>query len=129
MYDRNTFILQSVYETTEYTQEVTVAVGADYQRVGFSATLRQAQGTATEKEEFKLRTKTPVWHVLRERVCHASKQLAFSNTLSPTTLALQEAGAQRAPSIQHKLDSHIRLVNILTSVSSVSEIFYHQEGG
>ena len=37
------FTLQSVYETTEYTQEVTLGVDAGYQTVGFSAT--------TEKEE------------------------------------------------------------------------------
>ena len=37
------FTLQSVYDTTEYTQEVTVGIDAGYQTVGFSAT--------TEKEE------------------------------------------------------------------------------
>ena len=56
------FTIQLLYETTEYTQDVTVGVDAGYQTVGFSAT--------TEKEEFKLRTRTPVWHVLREGACH-----------------------------------------------------------
>ena len=40
------FTIQSVYETIEYTEEITLAVGAEYQTVGFSAT--------TETEEFKL---------------------------------------------------------------------------
>ena len=43
MYDRDTFTIQLLYETTEYTQDVTVGVDAGYQTVGFSAT--------TEKEE------------------------------------------------------------------------------
>ena len=49
------FTIQLLYETTEYTQDVTLAVSAEYQTVGFSAT--------TEKEEFKLRTRTPIWDV------------------------------------------------------------------
>ena len=49
------FTLRLLDETIEYTEEMTLAVGAEYQTVGFSAT--------TEKEEFKLRAKTPVWHV------------------------------------------------------------------
>ena len=49
------FTIQLLYETTEYTQDVTVGVDAGYQTVGFCAT--------TEKEEFKLRTRTPIWHV------------------------------------------------------------------
>ena len=43
MYDRDTFTIQLLYETTEYTQKVTLGVDAGYQTVGFSAT--------TEKEE------------------------------------------------------------------------------
>ena len=34
------FTIQSVYETTEYTQDVTVAVSAEYQTLGFSATTK-----------------------------------------------------------------------------------------
>ena len=37
------FTIQLLYETIEYTEEITVAVGADYQTVGYSAT--------TDKEE------------------------------------------------------------------------------
>ena len=60
------FTIQLLYETTEYTQDVTVGVDAGYQTVGFSAT--------TEKEEFKLRTRTPVWYVWTlKRARHVSK--------------------------------------------------------
>ena len=58
------FTIQLLYETTEYTQEVTLGVDAGYQTVGFSAT--------TKTEELKLRAKTPIWHVRTPfRVCHA----------------------------------------------------------
>ena len=40
MYDRNTFTIQLLYETTEYTQEVTLGIDAGYQIVGFSATTK-----------------------------------------------------------------------------------------
>ena len=46
MYDRDTFTIQLLYETTEYTLLVTVGIDAGYQTVGFSAT--------TKNEEFKL---------------------------------------------------------------------------
>ena len=64
-----------MYETIEYTEEMTVGLDAGYQTVGFCAT--------TEKEEFKLRTRTPIWDVLREGVCHASKQLAYPAAYRP----------------------------------------------
>ena len=123
MYDRDTFTIQLLYETTEYTQEVTLGIDAGYQTVGFSAT--------TKTEEFKLRTKTPIWHVRTpKRVCHASKQLAYPAAYRPPRFDnRRRSKGWLAPSIQHKLDSHIRLVNILTSILPITEILYHQEGG
>ena len=37
MYDRDTFTIQLLYETIEYTEDVTLGVDAGYQTVGFSA--------------------------------------------------------------------------------------------
>ena len=39
-----------LYETTEYTQEVTVAISADLQTVGFSATTKNEELIAGELE-------------------------------------------------------------------------------
>ena len=50
MYDRDTFTIQLLYETTEYTQEVTLGVDAGYQRVGFSATTKSEELITGELE-------------------------------------------------------------------------------
>ena len=44
------FTIQSVYETTEYTQEVTLGVDAGYQTVGFSATTKKEELISGELE-------------------------------------------------------------------------------
>ena len=59
------FTIQLLYETTEYTQEVTVGIDAGYQTVGFSA--------ATEKEELisgELKLLTGMSERLKESVMH-----------------------------------------------------------
>ena len=44
------FTIQLLYETTEYTQEVTLGVDAGYQTVGFSATTETEELIAGELE-------------------------------------------------------------------------------
>ena len=117
MYDRNTFILQSVYETTEYTQEVTLGIDAGYQIVGFSATTKTEELISGE-----LKLLTGMSERLKERAMYRNNRRSRTRYRPPRFDNRRRAKGWLAPSIQHKLDSHIRLVNILTSILPITEI-------
>ena len=117
MYDRDTFTIQLLYETTEYTQEVTAGIDAGYQTVGFSAT--------TEKEELisgELKLLPGMSERLKERAMYRNNRRSRTRYRPPRFNNRRRAKGWLAPSIQHKLDSHIRLVDILTSILPVTEI-------
>ena len=118
------FTIQLLYETTEYTQDVTLGVDAGYQTVGFSAT--------TETEELiagELELLSEMSERLKERAMYRNNRRSRTRYRPPRFNNRRRAKGWLAPSIQHKLDSHVRLVNILTSILPVTEILYHQEGG
>ncbi len=106
-----------LYETTEYTQEVTLGVDAGYQTVGFSAT--------TESEELisgELHLLSGMSERLKARAMYRNNRRSRTRYRPPRFNNRRRAEGWLAPSIQHKLDSHIRLVEILTSILPVSEI-------
>ena len=118
------FTIQLLYETTEYTQGVTLGVDAGYQTVGFSAT--------TETEELiagELELLSGMSERLKERAMYRNNRRSRTRYRPPRFNNRRRPKEWLAPSIQHKLDSHIRLVDILTSILPVTEILYHQEGG
>ena len=111
------FTIQLLYETTEYTQDVTVGVDAGYQTVGFSAT--------TKKEELisgELELLSGMSERLKERAMYRNNRRSRTRYRPPRFNNRRRAKGCLAPSIQHKLDSHIRLVDILTSILPVTEI-------
>ena len=117
MYDRDTFTIQLLYETTEYTQEVTVGIDAGYQTVGFTA--------STVIEELisgELKLLTGMSERLKERAMYRNNRRSRTRYRPPRFNNRKRAKGWLAPSIQHKLDSHIRLVDILTSILPVTEI-------
>ena len=106
-----------MYETTEYTQDVTLGIDAGYQIVGFSAT--------TETEELiagELELLSGMSERLKERAMYRNNRRSRTRYRPPRFNNRRRVGGWLAPSIQHKLDSHIRLVNILTSILPVTEI-------
>jgi hypothetical protein len=111
------FTIQLTYETTGYTQPVTLGVDAGYQTVGFSAVTEKDELVAGEcqllngqvernKERLQYR------RIRRNRLRYRKPR--FDNRNKPT--------GWLAPSIQHKLDSHIRLVNLLKSLVPVTKV-------
>ena len=117
LYDRDTFTIQLLYETTEYTQDVTLGVDAGYQTVGFSAT--------TETEELiagELELLSGMSERLKERAMYRNNRRSRTRYRPPRFNNRRRPKGWLAPSIQHKLDSHIRLVDILTSILPVTKI-------
>ena len=111
------FTIQLLYETTEYTQEVTLGVDAGYQTVGFSATTADKELISGELEFLSGMSER-----LKERAMYRRNRRARKRYRPPRFNNRRRAKGWLAPSIQHKLDSHIRLVDILTSILPVTEI-------
>lgn len=111
------FTIQLLHETTEYTQDLTLGVDAGYQTVGFSAT--------TEKEELisgELELLSGMSERLKERAMYRRNRRARKRYRPPRFNNRRRPSGWLAPSIQHKLDSHIRLVEILTSILPITKI-------
>ena len=111
------FTIQLLYETTEYTQDVTLGVDAGYQTIGFSATTKNEELISGELELLSGMSER-----LKERAMYRRMRRARKRYRPPRFNNRRRAKGWLAPSIQHKLDSHIRLVDILTSILPVTEI-------
>jgi len=111
------FTIQLLYETTEYTQEVTLGVDAGYQTVGFSATTADKELISGELELLSGMSER-----LKERAMYRRNRRARKRYRPPRFNNRRRPSGWLAPSIQHKLDSHIRLIEILTSILPVTKI-------
>lgn len=114
---RKPFTIKLLYDTTNYTQPVTLGIDSGYTYIGFSAT--------TEKEEFisgectllkgqseRLKEKSMYRKQRRSRLRYRAPR--FDNRAIPK--------GWLAPSIQHKYESHLRFIAYLQSILPISKI-------
>ena len=114
------FVIKLTYETTTYTQPIVLGVDAGSVHVGLSATSKKEELYTAEvdlrsKEIKKLLDKKR--EARRTRRNHLRyRQARFSNR----TASKKEGWL--APSIQHRIDSHVRLVEDVTKILPITEI-------
>jgi hypothetical protein len=114
---RDPFTIQLIYGSSGYTQPVDLGVDAGYENIGFSAvnekeellggTLKMLKGMSeriTERSKYR-RTR-------RHRLRHRKPR--FDNR--------KKDKGWLAPSIQHKLDTHHRLINKIKSILPVKSV-------
>ena len=102
---RKPFVIQLTIATGETKQDITLGVDAGYSKVGFSATTEKQELISGElqlrknmsklieqKRNYRIKRRSKLWH----------RQPRFDNR------KIKEGWL--APSIQHKLDTHIRLI-------------------
>jgi hypothetical protein len=112
------FTIQLLYETTEYTQDVTLGVDAGYQTIGFSATTETQELIAGELELLSLMSER-----LKARAMYRNNRRSRTRYRPPRFNNRRRPKGWLAPSIQHKLSSHIRLVDILGSILPITKIY------
>ena len=100
------FTIQLTYTTTEYTQKVTLGVDSGYLNIGFSAITDKKELISGEVKLLKgmsdrITEKSMYRTIRRGRLRHRKPR--FDNR--------KRKEGWLAPSIQHKLDSHIRFIN------------------
>lgn len=113
---RKPFTIQLLFDTTEYVQDITRGVDSGYSHIGisaisekeelFSADIKLIDGIVERNEERKSYRKTR-----RNRLRHRKPR--FDNR--------KRDKGWLAPSIQHKLDSHIRILGLVDKILPIKK--------
>ncbi|HUW64838.1 MAG TPA: RNA-guided endonuclease IscB [Spirochaetia bacterium] len=111
------FTIRLTYETAHYTQQVTLGVDAGYSTVGFSAV---SQGKELLAGECKLLEGQVERN--KERRDNRRQRRSRKRYRAPRFDNRRRPEGWLAPSLQHKLDSHVRLVNFVKSILPVTEV-------
>ena len=115
---RTPFTIQLLYDSDEYTQPITLGLDSGFQNVGLSA--------VTEKEEVfsaevKLR-KDIVKLNSERRMYRRSRRNRKTWYREPRFLNRKKDNGWLAPSIQHKIDSHIKLIDMVKKILPITKI-------
>jgi hypothetical protein len=115
---RTPFTIQLKYATGEAKQEITLGVDSGYENIGLSAIAGKKE---VYSAEVKLRTDIVKLNSERRQYRRARR---YRNTWyrQPRFLNRKKPDGWLAPSIQHKLDSHIKLINRVKEILLVSHI-------
>ncbi len=113
------FTIQLLYETTSYTQNITLGIDSGYNHIGFSA--------VTEKEELicgEVKLRNDISELLKERRMYRRirrSRLRYRKRRFDNRISTKKEG-WLAPSIKHKLDSHVRFVDYLKKILPITNI-------
>jgi len=115
---RYPFTIQLNYSTGESKQEVILGIDIGYQNVGISALSNKQELFSAE---IKLRTNI-VGLLSEKRMYRRNRRNKHHWYRKPRFNNRKKTEKWLAPSIQHKVDSHIRLVDEITKILSVNKI-------
>lgn len=114
---RKPFTIQLLYETTTYTQPITLGIDSGYSYIGFSA--------ITEKEELicgEVKLLQGISERLKERAMYRRQRRSRLRYRKPRFDNRKKCSDWLPPSIQHKFDSHIRFINFLKKILPVTDV-------
>jgi len=111
------FTIQLTYETNNYTQDITLGIDSGYLNIGFSAITEQNELISGEvkllqKMSNRITEKVQYRRIRRQRLRY--RKARWENR--------KIKGGWLAPSIQHKLDSHIRFIDKLKGILPITKI-------
>ncbi len=117
IFKRTPFTIQLIYGSSGYVQEVKAGIDAGYQNIGFSA--------VTDKKEL-FGGEVKMMRGCRERL----KERSMYRTQRRNRLRHRQARFDNrkrnqgwlAPSIQHKLDTHLKIIEMLQTVLPISHL-------
>ena len=111
------FTIQLLYETTSYTQPITLGIDSGYEHIGFSA--------ITEKDELL----SGELNLLKGQVLRNYERLSYRRTRrnrlryrKPRFDNRKKAKGWLAPSLQNKLDTHSRLITKIKGLPPITKI-------
>jgi len=112
----NPFTIKLLYQTNNYTQPITLGLDSGYENVGFSALsskeeLLAGEMTLLKGQSSRLKEKSSYRRTRRSRLRYRKPK--FDNRKKTNPLA---------PSIENKLEVHIRLVEFARSILPITEV-------
>lgn len=113
------FTIQLLYNTTTYTQDITLGIDSGYNYLGFSA--------VTEKEELisgEVKLRNDISELLKERRMYRRirrSRLRYRKPRFDNRVSSKKEG-WLAPSIKHKLDTHIRFIEKFKKILPITNI-------
>ena len=111
------FTIQLTYKTTEYTQPITLGIDSGYLNIGFSA--------VTEKKELiggEVKLLKNMSQRIQDRVMYRTIRRQQLRYRKPRFNNRKKDKGWLAPSIRHKLDSHIRFVERLKKFLPITKV-------
>lgn len=114
---REPFTIQLVYGSSGYKQPVSLGVDAGYETIGYSA--------VTEREELiggDVEMLSGMSERLEERAMYRRQRRNRKRYRPPRFDNRRKRGGWLAPSIQHKLDAHLRLIARIQSILPVTRV-------
>ncbi|MHA2500732.1 MAG: RNA-guided endonuclease IscB, partial [Candidatus Hodarchaeales archaeon] len=115
---RSPFTIQLLYATGETTQEISLGVDAGYGKIGFAAITAKKELLAGE-----VHLRMDVSKKLTERRMYRRTRRSKKTRYRPPRFNNRKrSSGWLPPSMQHKLDAHLRLITILQKVLPISRI-------
>ncbi len=114
---RDPFTIQLLYGSSGYKQPITLGVDAGYQTVGFSAVTDKEElfsGEVELMDGMSERIKNKAMYRKQRRHRKRHRQPRFDNR--------RRNKGWLAPSIQHKFDTHLRLINLIKSILPITKV-------
>lgn len=114
---RKPFTIQLHFETTEYIQEIVLGIDSGYTYIGVSAVSEKEEVFASEVtllDGMKERNEERKSHRKNRRQQLRYRQPRFDNR--------KKKEGWLAPSIQHKLDSHLRYIESIKKILPISKV-------
>ena len=111
------FVIQLTYATGENKQPITLGIDAGYQNIGFSAITEKAELIAGECNLLTGQVERN-----KERLMYRRQRRSRLRYRKPHFDNRKKPEGWLAPSIQHKLDSHIRLIEKIKSILPITRV-------
>ncbi|WP_434576884.1 RNA-guided endonuclease IscB [Thermoanaerobacterium thermosaccharolyticum] len=111
------FTIQLLYDTTKYTQPVTLGIDSGYDHIGFSAVTEKEELVSGEVELLKSMSER-----LKERRMYRRQKRNRLRYRPPRFDNRKKDEGWLPPSIQHKFDSHIRFVDFIKKILPITEV-------
>jgi len=114
---RSPFTIQLTYDSQENTQPITLGIDAGYGTMGFSAITKKEELICGEFTLLKGMSER-----LKKRNVHRRQRRNRLRFRKPGFLKDTKSQGWLAPSIQHKFDSHIRIIGKISRLLPVADI-------
>jgi len=114
---RKPFTIQLLYQTTEIVQEITLGVDAGYLKIGLSAITKKQELFSAE-----VQLRKDIVELLKARRMYRRNRRNRLWYRQPRWSNRKKSKGWLAPSIQHKLNSHIKIIEKVKEILPISKI-------